>query len=618
VSALAGCLRFDGAPADARTLVPLLAAAAHRAPGLHATWEAGPVALAHGGSRHETAPTQPFRDPATDTTLVFDGRLDNRDELIAGLACAPGLADPALVLAAYRRWGTLAAAWLLGDFAFAIWDARERRLFCARDVMGQRPLFYAQARGCFVVASEPQQVLAHPAVSRQIDEGIVAEELSGIQTTVSDTLWRDVKRLPPACALVAGGDGAVRITRYWDFDPEARLDLPGPEAYAQRLREVLSEAVRRRVANVRPAVGLFLSGGLDSSVLAGLAARQHEAGGPAVHALSLVYPGRACDESTQIAAVVSRWRLRAEQCDPTPPWRDIFETEIDRYRTTPTWPNGAVLQPLRARARQLGIEVVLTGYGGDEWLTGSVHHTADLLRAGELVAALRQLRVDGSGRRPSSRAALLRIAVAPLLPGWMKTVLKPVLGSARPRQNWIRPELAARVGLAARLRPTPAPAFRTFAQQHIYRLARGPAQVIGDELDERAAAADGLDARHPFYDRAVAEFGMALPEPQRRQGTETKHVLRRAFADLIPPPILARRDKAEFSSTYVDALTALGGASFFTGLRTERAGWVDGAVVRRRYDEMIRLYSRGDDAYIGSLNALWAVASVEMWARRLL
>jgi asparagine synthase (glutamine-hydrolysing) len=618
VTALAGCLRFDGAPADARALVPLLAAAAHRAAGPHTTWQSGPVALAYGSSTRAAFPAQPFRDPAADATIVFDGRIDNRDELIAALACGPDLADASLALAAYARWGTGAVARLEGDFALALWDGRERRLFCARDVMGQRPLFYAQAAGCLIVASEPQQVLAHPAVSRQIDEGIVAEELSGMQATVSDTLWRDVKRLPPACALVASGEGGVRITRYWDFDPEARIDLPGPEAYAQRLREVLTEAVRRRVANVRPAVGLFLSGGLDSSTLAGLAAQQHEAGGPPVHALSLVYPGRACDESTQIADVVSRWSLSAEQFEPAPSWRDIFEIEIDRYRTTPAWPNGAVLQPLRARARQLGIEVVLTGYGGDEWFTGTVHHTADLLRAGSMVAAARQLLVDGSGRRLSSRAALLRIAVAPLLPGWMKKALKPVLGSARPRHDWIHAALAARVDLDARLAPSPTPACRTYAQQHIYRLARGPAQVIGDELDERAAAADGLDIRHPFYDRSVAEFGWGLPESQRRQGKETKHVLRRAFADIIPPRILARHDKAEFSTTYVDALAALGGASFFTDLRTERAGWVDGGVVRRRYEEMIRLYSRGDGAYIGSVNALWAIASIEMWARRLL
>jgi asparagine synthase (glutamine-hydrolysing) len=618
VSALAGCIRLDGAPANPRTLVSLLAAAAHRAPGRHATWASGPAALAHGRSRHDTSPAQPCRDALADTTIVFDGRLDNRGELIAALSCAPDLGDASLALAAYARWGTRAAASLDGDFAFAIWDAPGRRLFCARDVMGQRPLFYARTGNCLVVASEPQQVLAHPSVSRQIDEGIVAEQLSGMQATIPDTLWRDVKRLPPACALVADDDG-VRVMRYWDFDPAARLDLPDPEAHADRLRGLLTGAVARRVRDVRTTVGLFLSGGLDSSTLAGLAVQQHRSGGPGVHALSLVYPGRACDESAEIAAVVSRWQLPAEQLEPAPAWRDLIEAEVDRYRSTPAWPNGVVLQPLRTRARQLGLDVVLTGYGGDEWFSGSVHHTADLLRAGRLVAAARQLRQDVAlPRHGFSYAALIRIAVAPLLPGWLKAVVKPVLGSPRPRYDWIRPELAARAELAARLAPPPVPGFPTLAQRDIYRVARGSAQVIGDELDERAAAADGLELRHPFYDRSVAEFGLALPESERWEGGETKRVLRRAFRDIIPPGILARKDKAEFSSTYVDALRGLGGGSFFETLRIEGAGWVDGAVIRRRCDDMFRLYSRGDEAYIECLDALWSVASIEIWARRML
>jgi hypothetical protein len=138
-------------------------------------------------------------------------------------------------------------------------------------------------------------------------------------------------------------------------------------------------------------------------------------------------------------------------------------------------------------------------------------------------------------------------------------------------------------------------------------------RMLGDEMEDRAAQAIGVDQRHPFYDRRIAEFGLALPPSQRWNGREIKVVVRRALADYLPPAIAARQDKAEFSHVYVDALNGIGGAATFATLRSEEAGWVDGAAVRRMYERMIRLYRSGDDAYIACVGPLWAIAALEVW-----
>ena len=147
----------------------------------------------------------------------------------------------------------------------------------------------------------------------------------------------------------------------------------------------------------------------------------------------------------------------------------------------------------------------------------------------------------------------------------------------------------------------------------MYRIATSLVQVLGDEMEERAASAVGLTQRHPFYDRRVAEFGLALPPRQRFDGTHTKAVIRRALADVLPGEVAGRRDKAEFSATYVDALASIDAAAIFSRLRSEEAGWVDGGVIRDMYRRMNQLYSRHDDAYIALVEPLWSVAALELW-----
>jgi asparagine synthase (glutamine-hydrolysing) len=614
IAALSG-----GAPASSSQVRAILAAGPEEdgAPGTMTAWSNGRVALGRSVCGPDSHGPQPYVDRQSGSVIALEGRIDNLDELRTALGVSrhQEAHAPAIVLAAYTRWSEAGVARILGDFAFVIWDAPGDRLFCARDALGQRPLFYAICPGCTVVASDPREVLAHPDVPAAPNEGMLAEFLTGFAQTMDETVWDGVLRLPQAHALVVS-DSGTRLVRYWDFDLTSVLRYRRPEEYDEHLRELFSRAVQCRTAGER-AVGIFLSGGIDSSAIAGMAARQRDAGGPEVRAFSTVYPGEACDESRFIDETTRRWGIPSERLAFVPPSRGDFEWEVDRFHDLPSDPSGASSHPLRRRVRDAGVRVLLSGYGGDEFFTGSPSHTADLLQQGRLLAATRQLLHDVAlPGRGFSYLGLARGAVGPLLPPFARRVLKPLLGNPPRRFDWIPAAFAARVALRDRLKPRPEPPAGSHAQRDACRVANNVQRAFANEREHRAARAAGNDERHPFLDRRIAEFGVALPESERWHLGVVKVVLRRALSDLLVEQVRTRNDKAEFSSSYAGAIAAAGGRRAFARLRSADAGWIDGRVVLSMHDEMIRLYTNGDAAYIRLADVLWTILAVELWVER--
>jgi asparagine synthase (glutamine-hydrolysing) len=616
MSGLVAVFHPDGRPVERGDIARLLGAIAHRGRDGLGLWHDGAVALgyAHLAATGEAPSPQPLvRDGCA---IVFVGRLDNRHEVEGALGPRRGVRardDPAIALEAYRQWGPDAPARFLGDFAFAIWDGPKRSLVCARDSMGQRPLFYHGSDRLVLVASEPCAILASPEVPRGVNEQVAAEYLTGILRTREATLNASVRRLLPAHVLIGGADGC-RPRRYWDFDGAREIRHASNDEYAEHFLEVFSRAVDCRVEGAAN-VALFLSGGLDSSSIAGVAARCARARHAGLRALALRFPGRACDEGDHIAAVARHTGIPLASFEMVPPAADSYRAEAAATLDVPQYPNGAILDPLRAAARDSGARVVLTGYGGDDWLTGSPAHTTDLLRRGRLLAAWGRLRADARlPGRGYSMAGLARGAVAPIVPDRLRAAVRLLRGAPR-HFDWLRPEFRRRTGLDDPIRRERPAGFRSDERADIYAVATSAATMIGDEMDERAAARAGIDQRHPFNDRRLAEFALALPPEQRWAGTETKVVLRAAMrrVQAVPESVLARDDKAEFSSTGIDALDAFGGAAAFERLRTAERGWVDPQAVRSLCERVWRLYTAGDEAYIPLCDALWSILSLELW-----
>jgi asparagine synthase (glutamine-hydrolysing) len=596
VSAVAGCYWFDQRPAVRDDLRVPTSAATHRVRGPWRFWHGGPVALAYGADHERNGP-QPFHDQALRATVVVDGRIDNLPDIAHALDVDPKSPVCAVLLAAYRRWGIDAAARTLGDFIVVIYDETDRRLVCLRDPMGQRPLFYGVGPHGIVLGSEMQQVVRHPAIPTDVNEGAIAEYLTYTPVTMAETLWRHVHRLPPAHALeIANRD--IHVRRFWDFDPDAAGRPMTAAEYDEELRALVASTTSCRVRD-DDQVGVLLSGGIDSSIVAGLAqARRVESARSPVHAFSVAFPGLACDESPYVDTVVEKWNLPVTRANVTIPSQALLHREVDRYLDLPIYPNSLVTDPLRRAAEAIGIRVMLTGCGGDEFFAGNPHYPMDLVRQGDLIGGARAF-------------------VRPFLSDRLRHVLKPVFGAKPLTYPWIRPELAQRVALDDRTRPAAAPLFHDDEQRELHGMVTALLQVLGSEIDERAAQACGLEPACPLFDRRVAEFGLALPSTERWRGREQKVLLKRALAAFLPPSVAARNDKAEFSSTYVETLQAFGGRALFTNLRSNDAGWVTGTEIVSMYDRMIDLYSRGDGAYIALMGPLFVVAGLDMWLERI-
>ena len=218
---------------------------AHR--GLDGTgvWNNGSIGLGHRmlwTTPESLQEKLPLVSQTGDLVLTADARVDNRDELISRLGLTDHrsgeIADSQLILAAYEKWGEDCAEKLLGDFAFAIWDARRQEVFCARDPMGVKPFYYYHSGRIFVFASEIKAVLCLQDVPRKLNEVKVADFLVPIFNDQINTYYQDVFRLPPAHSMTVSG-GGVRTRSYWSLDPTRELHLGSDEEYVEAFRELL-------------------------------------------------------------------------------------------------------------------------------------------------------------------------------------------------------------------------------------------------------------------------------------------------------------------------------------------------------------------------------------------
>jgi asparagine synthase (glutamine-hydrolysing) len=256
VSGIAGIIRFDGAPVEVGQIAKITSAMANRGPdGVH-HWIAGSVALGHCMLR--TTPDargeiQPITNEDESVALVMDGRLDNREELRQELrnkgVQVRSRADAELVLGAYQLWGEDSPHHLLGDFAFAVWDARRQELFCARDHFGVKPFYYFSNKKFLAFASDEEAFFQLNDVPREPNFDRIAcllvPELSGYDF---DASWlKDIVKLPPGKTLSVTRAGQIVTRTYWQLEPQNASRFASDDECEEAFRSVLGEAVRRRM-----------------------------------------------------------------------------------------------------------------------------------------------------------------------------------------------------------------------------------------------------------------------------------------------------------------------------------------------------------------------------------
>ncbi|MDQ6663589.1 MAG: asparagine synthase (glutamine-hydrolyzing) [Acidobacteriota bacterium] len=625
MSGIAGIWHYDGRPLDSALLTRMTDAMAERGPhGVH-HWIDGPIGLGHR-MLHTTPEsvfeTQPLLDASGNLALVLDGRVDNREELAHAFK-SRGIhlradTDAELVLQAFACWGDASVERIAGDFAFSIFNKQRHRLFCARDPLGIKPFYYHAGSRTFVFGSEPRQILQSGEIAHAPNEGMIAEYLACAMISAEDTLFRGISRLPPAHCLTVELGRVQRIQRraYFNIDPRKQIRYRADGEYAEHFLELFKEAIRCRLRSSER-VGVSLSGGLDSSSVAAVA-RQLEPG-PGFEAFSLVFPGQSCNESSFIDEVLQTCQIRGNSCLPCEMLVGFYAAQAARYLDFPDYPNGAMSNALRTSASEKGLRVLLTGLGGDEWLMGSFYHYADLLGRLRIPEFIRKVRSNAelSGSRFSWRT-VLRFGLWPLVPGPVQGVFADVLQKNQV-PDWIDPQFARRTDLAARLRAAPAaPKFSTFAQKDLHDVLTSGWRIHALEMEERAASSFGIEQRHPFSDRRILEFALALPEEQRWRGDQTKFVLREAMKGILPAAIRTRQTKAEFSPVFTRTFLSNGGEHLFDNLALSSLQWINVEKVHAMYRQMEQERENGDPRYTRHTCPLWMVYGIDLWYRTVL
>lgn len=535
--------------------------------------------------------------------------------------------DAELVLAAYLCWGEACVDHIIGDFAFVIWDAIRRQIFCARDRLGVKPFYYYDGADVFVFASELRALLRHPRVPRAPNEGMIGEYLAFHITGLEETLFQNIYRLPPAHTMCIDRNG-IRKRRYWSFDNLPSTSAPKSlEEHVERFRELFDQAVRCRL-RVHESVGADLSGGLDSSSVVCSANAILASSAPPrtnLETFSLVFPDRPeADEREYFRELTQQERLASHEVLGSQPDADRDRQDVAYHLDFPYFPNLGMFGGVRALARTNGIRVMLSGIGGDQCMTGMFTHLADLMRAMRIAQAIRQSRDDSRaclrsglrGRSYSAPLLLLRHGIWPLLPPAARRGVRWLRGrEPNGLPPYIRPEFARRIHLTDRWSGTVVDGSRlpTFAQRNIaFSLLCGDS-IFQLESAERHTARFEIEYRHPFLDSRLVEYAISLPEDLRCRGSELRFLHRRAMSGLLPPRILHRCTKGNFSYLLPEGLRTLLGGETFESFTIVKLGWVKAESLRKVYDVLVDNYARNNPAYCRLMWPLYGAFGIELW-----
>lgn len=457
--------------------------------------------------------------------VVFEGRIDNRGELLADLGLAPWSAvdDRTLASLAWNRWGAAAARRVIGPAVMVAIDDRARRVTLTRDALGDRTVVYAELPDGVVVASSEYVLLAHPAIPDTLDEDSLVRFLAVRPPRVGHTFFAAVREVPAGCTVEIDVNGA-RLHRHWSPEYLTLERSVSDREWIERFRATLNTAVACRMPDdVPPAV--LMSGGLDSTSVAAHAATLLGPG-HRLHTISWVFDELPdADERAFIRPMIDRYDLDASLLagDGLWPLRDRRSWPLN-----PNMPCEGIYRSLYSEAYRIavakGTPVILTGEMGDQLYGHACYWLADSISGGRWGELARHLHDDIRRFGPRGAWPLVRSALGRLL------------GVSRPAtcgRPWLTPQAARRLACddrtEARLRSDRAR--RVVDDFASFALAR----------DVATAANQGVDIRRPFRDRRLVELVLRMPAHLFIRDGFTKWILREAGRDLLPEPVRLRR-----------------------------------------------------------------------------
>ena len=573
---------------------------------------------------------QPMR--ADGTSIVFNGEIYNHREVRSELERAgcsfTTRTDTEVLLHAYRQWGQDCLEHIQGMFAFAIWDRRTGRLFCARDRLGIKPFYYATPTGYFVFASEIKALLAFPGLTPIADDDAVVDYLVHGNCDYGErTVFRGVKALSAAHALdVDVGSGRVSMRRYWELAPPASRNGTTDAARLERLGELLLDTTRSHlISDVR--AGSCLSGGIDSSTVVSLIGKiwrdQPEAAtavGDRFFTFTSCWEYPELDERQYALAAAHAMGATPHLVFPqAEDFWEVFE-RMAWHQDMPFFSLSFFAQWCVMRAaRDAGVKVLLDGQGGDEVFGGYAKfryaYLMSLFRSGQW------------GRMTMEAGHMLRqgdLYVLDLRRGYryLPGALRRLLGVDSLLQRTL---LQADIRRAVSSESTPATRFWRYASSAdtsdtgwtmMQRIQVDDLMV--DTLpqllrmEDRSSMAFSLEARVPLLDHQLVEYGVALPDHLKVHDGWSKYAIRRVMEGAMPDEVRLRTAKLGFAAPdrrwLTKELRPRVGELMRGGLRCAR--FIDPVPLRRWYDSP-QANGANTESYLG----LFRVLALEMWMR---
>jgi asparagine synthase (glutamine-hydrolysing) len=626
VCGICGVVDLRGAAPERAALEEMAGAIAHRGPDAE-----GIVRLARDGNGGvgvglvhrrlaiiDLSPSgaQPMTNEDETVWVVLNGEIYNFRELRKDLEARghpfKSHSDTEVILHLYEERGERCVDALDGMFAFGLWDARRQRLLLARDRAGKKPLFYARVGSQFAFASEVKALLRHPLRGAAPAVDTFPHYFAFGYPPPGRTFYQGIRELPPAHRLTLDADGTERVTRYWDVSFRPAVPACTEREATARVRDLLAAAVEKRLVADVP-LGAFLSGGVDSSVVVALMARLT---GAKVRTFSLGFSGAPAFDETPWARRVARHCGTEHTEFIVEPSAVGLVERLVHHHDGPFGDSSAIPTFLVSELTRRHVTVALNGDGGDEIFAGYLRFQGSVAAerlprglariAGRVAAALPEPR---GYHHPLRRARRFFTAAAlPLLARLREW--NAVFGDDLPRllsaDVWpevrrsleFPPEATADAGDLTPLGQVLQVNFKTY--------------LPGDLLVkiDRCSMAHGLEGRSPFLDTALVEYAASLPDALKLRRGTTKYILKRAFADLLPPEILGRGKRGfgvplgawfrgELREYLRDLLIAPGARAH---------AYVDAAYVRR----LVSDHEAGHHDYG---HKLWSLLTFEVWLR---
>jgi asparagine synthase (glutamine-hydrolysing) len=502
------------------------------------------IDLAHG--------KQPIHNADKSKWIVFNGEIYNYQQLREDLEQRGHKfytnSDTEAIVHLYERYGADCLKHLRGMFAFAIWDERARELFIARDRVGKKPLLYShQPNGDLIFGSEFRALLAHPAISREVDNEAIDAYLSFLCVPAPMTAFKQIRKLEPGHWL-KWKDGRLEMQRYWLPDFSKKIKISENEAIEETTR-ILRESTRLRMISEVP-LGAFLSGGVDSSTVVALMAEESS---QPVKTFSIGFEEQDFSELKYARRVAEHVGAEYHEFIVRPNALEVLPRLVEHYGE-PYADSSAIPTYYVAKETRRHVTVALNGDGGDESFAGYERYAA--MRAAEIY-----------GKIPSFLRKLLIEFPTSLVPtSEIKRSrardLKRFLGAAAlPRDRrylrWMStfdPEVKKGLYTAdftAGLRDSTAPALLSQWFDRSNGSGMLDAALLTDQMTylpndllvkvDIATMANSLEARSPFLDHNVIEFAASLPESLKMRRLEPKYLLKKVAARLVPKEVIYRR-----------------------------------------------------------------------------